>query len=526
MSIWEILDKIVNLIVGFFNKAKKVANPKDTLGLVWLYVLGTVAWLIVVGVAAMNLRTYLTYDANSPSIGPIYYTMLTIHGWAGILGVVPDAALAVIMFSMYKSGLSVVHRRLLTAMFWLSNLGLAFALLGGPDMGWYMYPPLAIEDNPTFQAFRLYHGAMIGAAYLALAFNSACGAIASLTLLIDAYLTKPKGQKINIFAAYGVAFALVIAMTLPALTAAELWYVAAVWFPSVVKVNPLLWLILFWFYGHPVVYYVPFPLFGALYYYIPKYANRPLYSEKWARWNIFLLAIVSMVIWVHHIQLFPLPVYLRFWANVNTLLLATGSGLTVLNLGLTIMMSKGYNYRDPIGLAFLIALIGFIIGGVQALPNPMNAINGVIHDTYYIVGHFHLIIWTLILVGFTGVFLDLLKATNPNLEFSERARKLMVAGLMLWTVPFVIVGYLMSIAGYLGLIRRVIAYPAAFTPYMDAMSLLAEIGIPGLVITIATGIAEFVRASVPSATQVPAHPSSGGFAMSLNPNDKGVKEVK
>lgn len=524
MNIWEILDRITISLVEFINKAKKVVNPKDTVGLVWLYILGSVAWLIILGTAAMNLRTYLTYDANSPSVGPIYYTMLTIHGWSAMLGLVPDAALGIIIFSMYKSGLSVVHRRLITAMFWVSNLALAFALFGGPDTAWYMYPPLAIEDNAVFQAFRLYHGAMMGAAYLALALNSACASIAALVLVIDAYLTKPKDKKINIFAAYGVAFSLVIAITLPALTAAELWYTAAIWFPSLVKVNPLLWVILFWFYGHPVVYYVPFPLFGALYYYIPIYAKRPLFSEKWARWNIFLLAIGSMLIWVHHLQTFPLPVDLRAWITVSTLLLASGSGLTVLNLGLTILTSKGYDYKDPLGLTFLIALIGFIIGGVQALPQPINLINGVVHNTYYIVGHFHLIIWTLILVGFTGVFLDLLKVSNPNLNFSQKARKLMVAGLIVWTVPFVTIGYLMSIAGYLGLLRRVIAYPPMFTPYMDAMSFLAEIGIPGLVITIATGIAEYIRTATPSTTQVSTFPPSS-FTLSLNGKDM-VKEVK
>jgi len=513
--VFSALDKITMTIIEFVNKSKKVINPKDTVGETWLYFIGSIAWLIILGTAAMNMRTYLTYNANSPTVEPIYYTMLTIHGWSAMLGLVPDAAIAVIIFSMYKSGLSVVHRRFVTAMFWISNLSLAFALLGGPDVGWYMYPPLAIEDNPAFQAFRVYHGALIGAAYLALALNSACGAAASLVLVIDAYLTKQKGKKINIFAAYGVAFAAVIAITLPALTAAELWYVAAVWFPTTVKVDSLLWLILFWFYGHPVVYYVPFPLFGALYYYIPIYAGRPLYSEMWARSNIFLLAIGSMLIWVHHLQTFPLPVDLRLWITVSTLILASGSGLTVLNLGLTILTSKGYNYKDPLGLTFLIALIGFILAGIQAVPNPINLINGVLHNTYYVVGHFHLVIWTLILVGFTGVFIDLLKITNPNLNFSEKAKKIMTAGLIEWTVPFVTIGYLMSVAGYLGLLRRVIAYPLMFTPYMDAISFLAEIGIPGLVITIATAIAEFVKTPTTRSVSV-STPGSPSFTLSVD----------
>jgi heme/copper-type cytochrome/quinol oxidase subunit 1 len=516
-----ILKNVSNSLKIFFNKASKVANPKDTIGIVWLYLIGAVAWLIILGTAAMNMRTYLVYDQNSPAVGPIYYMMLTIHGWSAMLGLVPDAALGIIAFSMYKSGLSVVHRKLVTIMFWIANLGLAFALFGGPDMGWYMYPPLAIEDNSLFQAFRIYHGAMMGAGYLALAFNSACGAIVALTFVVDAYLTKPKDKKINIFAAYGVAFSLIIAITLPALTAAELWYVLAIWLPSIVTVNPLLWVILFWFYGHPVVYYVPFPLFGALYYYIPIYAHRSLYSEKWARWNIFLLAIGSMLIWVHHLQTFPLPVDLRAWITVSTLVLASGSGLTVLNLGLTILTSKGYDYKDPLGLTFLIALIGFIIGGVQALPLPINIVNGVVHNTYYVVGHFHLVIWTLILVGFTGVFVDLLKSTNPNLNFSAKARKIMWLGVIWWTVPFVGIGYTMTVAGYLGLLRREIAYPPMFSSYMELMSFLAEIGIPGLVLTISTALAEYVRTSRPTGISVTV-PSLPGAMANVDTNTKLV----
>jgi cytochrome aa3-600 menaquinol oxidase subunit 1 len=519
-------DAIKDKLSDFLRKILSVARPRDTLGLTWLFMLGSIAWLITLGVAAMNMRTYLVYNSNSPTIGPIYYTFLTIHGWSAMLGLVPDAALAVILYSMYKSDLSVVHVRAITTLFWIANISLALALFGGPDMGWYMYPPLAITDNAAFQAFRLYHGATMGLAYLFLALNSAAGAMAALVLVVDSYLTKKKDQKINIFAAYGVAFSLVIGVTLPALTASELWYVLAIWFPSAIKVNPLLWVILFWFYGHPVVYYVPFPLFGALYYYIPIYAGRPLFSERWARLNIFLLAIGSMLIWVHHLQTFPIPTDLRAWITVSTLVLASGSGLTVLNLGLTILTGKGYNYKDPLGMTFLIALIGFIIGGVQALPLPVNLINGVIHNTYYVVGHFHLVIWTLILVGFTGVFLDLLKASRPNLEYGVKSRKLMLIGILLWTVPFVGVGYTMSIAGYLGLLRRVIAYPPMFTDYMQLMSFLAEIGIPGLVLTISTAIAEYLKAGS-SASKVNAFspsPPSPSF-MAFKEMRETVKEI-
>lgn len=520
VNVRTVLSKVTSYLSFFsWKNVKAILSPSNTTGVIWQYFAGSLAWLAVVGMAAMNLRTYLTYPANSPQVGVTYYSFLTLHGWSAMLGLVPNAAIAVIAYSMYKDGLSIRRTRLMSALFWISNLGLLFALLGGPDMGWYMYPPLAIEDNSNFHAFLLYRGAMIGIAYLALALSSMAQTIATIVLVGDAYATKPRGQKLGIFAAYGVAFAVIIALTLPALTAAELWY--SLYFLASVPVNTLLWLVLFWFYGHPVVYYVPFPLFGALYYYVPKFAGRELFSEKWARWNIYLLAIGSMLIWVHHLQTFPIPVPVRLWINLSTLILASGSGLTVLNLGLTVLLSKGYNFRDPVGMATLMALVGFILGGVQAVPLPMLPINPIVHNTYYVVGHFHLVIWTLILMGFTAVFLDLLRTVRPGFDYSKQTSMMINAGILLWTIPFATVGYLMSVEGYMGMLRRVIAYPTVFYPYNLAISLLAEVGIAGIVMAIGSALVEFLTYSTSRTVGVSVSGPSIGVMLG-----EGGQEVK
>jgi heme/copper-type cytochrome/quinol oxidase subunit 1 len=520
VNVRTVLSKVTSYLSFFsWKNVKAILSPSNTTGVIWQYFAGSLAWLAVVGMAAMNLRTYLTYPANSPQVGVTYYSFLTLHGWSAMLGLVPNAAIAVIAYSMYKDGLSIRRTRVMSALFWISNLGLLFALLGGPDMGWYMYPPLAIEDNSNFHAFLLYRGAMIGIAYLALALSSMAQTIATIVLVGDAYATKPRGQKLGIFAAYGVAFAVIIALTLPALTAAELWY--SLYFLASVPVNTLLWLVLFWFYGHPVVYYVPFPLFGALYYYVPKFAGRELFSEKWARWNIYLLAIGSMLIWVHHLQTFPIPVPVRLWINLSTLILASGSGLTVLNLGLTVLLSKGYNFRDPVGMATLMALVGFILGGVQAVPLPMFPINPIVHNTYYVVGHFHLVIWTLILMGFTAVFLDLLRTVRPGFDYSKQTSMMINAGILLWTIPFATVGYLMSVEGYMGMLRRVIAYPTVFYPYNLAISLLAEVGIAGIVMAIGSALVEFLTYSTSRTVGVSVSGPSIGVMLG-----EGGQEVK
>jgi len=511
------------------NKIIKTITPKDALGFSWLYFLVTLSWLIVVGTMAMNMRTYLTIPNNSPAVAPEYYTVLTLHGMSAIFGVVFNGALAVMFFSLHTSKISIFHRKQLLAFFWIANLGLALTEIGMPDMGWYMFPPLAVEDNAVFHAFSLYRGAAMGAGYIFLALNSGATAAAALTLVIDAYLSKKQNNaKINIFAKYGTAFAFVMAVTIPALTATELWFAAAIWFPSVVKIDPLLNLVLFWFFGHPVVYYVPFPLFGAWYYYIPKYAGRPLFSQRWANWNIWFLTIASMAIFLHHLQTFPFPVIIRAYVTVGTLVLATGSGITTMNLGLTILLAKRYNWKDPAGLGFLVALVVFIIAGAQALPQPINITDIYLHNSYWVIGHFHLVIWNLILVGMTAVFIELLRESLPGFDLSERGTKLIMAGLFEWIIPFVTIGYLFTVMGFLGMLRRDVSYPAFLNPIQWAVSYLAEIGIPGLVIAISVALGEYLKASVKGGVtgSTPSSPSSPGFTLSTNQKLAKAEEVK
>ncbi|BDC17772.1 proton pump complex quinol oxidase subunit SoxB [Acidianus sp. HS-5] len=453
--------------------------PKSTVGVALMYTGGALAWLAVLGIAALWFRTILlSPHICCPKIGenvisPLYYFLVTMHGQIGMFIVVPDLTLAAAAYGLYKSKMNILHFKIMTIAFWLINLPLIFAFAGQPTTGWYEYPPLSLQTG-TWIVYGAMHDAklLIGLGYFMQVINTIGAIIGGLTLFFDGYKTRPREGKIPIFAAYGMAFGgMFMPITIVALTGAALWYSLYFWFG--VPVNPLTWVVLFWFYGHPVVYYVPFTVFGGLYVLIPHYAGRPLYSERWARWNIALLFTFGMLAWVHHLQTWPLPVAIRAFITPTTLILAAGSGLTVLNLGLTIFTGKGYNWKNPIGMASLIALIGFILGGIQALMLPENPLNILVHNTYYIVGHFHMMIWTIIIIGFTAILLDMLKAKMGNADFSNLGRGLLTAGLMMWTSSALALGYVMSYAGYNGLVRRWDAYPLQYLPYMDAMTYLA-----------------------------------------------------
>ncbi|TRM80319.1 cytochrome B6, partial [Sulfolobus sp. D5] len=434
--------------------------PKTTLGVALAYGIAGLVWLAVMGVAALWFRTILISPHTNPTLGykvaPLYYFLVTMHGSTAMYIIVPDLALSLLAYSLYKSNMNVLSYKLVALSFYLINLPMIITFLGGPMTGWYMYPPLSLQLGSWlyFGSFApSLAGKLIGLAYFMMFLNSIGVAIGSITMFIDGYKTRPKEGKIPIFAAYGMAFGgALVFITILALAAAELWYVLYFW--ASVPVNPLTWVVLFWFFGHPVVYYVPFAAFGGLYYFIPKFAGRQLYSERWARWNIALLFTFSMLAWVHHLQTWPLPVVLRAFITPTTLILAAGSGLTVLNLGLTILLGKGYEWKNPVGLTALIALLGFILAGLQALMLPINPLNVLVHNSYYVVGHFHLMIWTIIFLGYLTSFLGMLSERMGGISLSSLSTGLIGGGVIMWTIGAFLLGYTMSIAGYLGLLRR------------------------------------------------------------------------
>jgi len=236
--------------------------PKTSLGMALVYISGAISWLIVMGIAALWFRTILLNPHTNPAVGyaisPLYYFLVTLHGMSAMYIIVEDLALGIFAYALYKSGMSVVHFRTLTALFWVLNLAPIVTFAGGPITGWYMYPPLALQT----QSWLNYHtDALIGMAYFFLFINSVAAILASLFMFIDAIKTRPKEGKIPIFASYAMMFAgALIFLTEPALAAGELWYTLYFW--ANVPVNPLTWVVLFWFFGHPVVYYVPFTVFG------------------------------------------------------------------------------------------------------------------------------------------------------------------------------------------------------------------------------------------------------------------------
>ena len=350
-------------------------------------------------------------ETNAPGgvlLPEFYYQLVSMHGSVMIfLAVVP---LATGGFGGYLVPLMIGARGL--AFPRLSVLGYivyvvagllmvaSFALPGGAaNSGWTSYPPLAIiaSAGQTWWLagiFLLGVAAMLGAVNL-LATVVACRA-PGMTLL-----------RMPFFVWAQVVTALLLLLAFPALQAAAVfqWMDRVVgssfFLPSGLAVsntplavagggNPLLWQHLFWFLAHPEVYVLVLPAMGIVAEVLTAHARRPLW-----RYGLMVNAVAalggwSLVVWAHHMFLTGMGTTLSSFFQITTMVVSVPSVIVLTCLVVTLW---GGAIRFTTAMCFALAFLPmFGLGGVTGLPLGLGPSNVILHDTFYVVGHFHYLV--------------------------------------------------------------------------------------------------------------------------------------
>ena len=154
--------------------------------------------------------------------------------------------------------------------------------------------------------------------------------------------------------------------------------------------NPLLWQHLFWFLAHPEVYVLVLPAMGIVAEVITAHARRPLW-----RYGLMVAAVValggwSMVVWAHHMFLTGMGTTLSSFFQVTTMVVSVPSVILITSLVVTLW---GGAIRFTTAMCFALAFLPmFGLGGVTGLPLGLAPSNVILHDTYYVVGHFHYLV--------------------------------------------------------------------------------------------------------------------------------------
>ncbi|MEP7118744.1 MAG: cbb3-type cytochrome c oxidase subunit I, partial [Acidobacteriota bacterium] len=436
------------------------------------------------------IATSIFGETNAPGgilLPEFYYQLVAMHGSVMIfLAVVPLATGA---FGGYLVPLQIGASRLafprLSVAGYLVYLAAgvlmvgSFALPGGAaNSGWTSYPPLSVIAASGQTAW------LVGV--FPLGVSSMLGAV---TLLATVATHRARGMtlmRLPFFVWSQVVTALLLLLAFPALQAAAVFQLmdrvagTSFFLPTGLAVsntplavsgggNPLLWQHLFWFLAHPEVYVLVLPAMGIVAEVITAHARRTLW-----RYGLMVGAVVglgawSMVVWAHHMLLTGMSTTLSSFFQITTLAVSVPSVILMTALVVTLW---GGAIRYTTAMCFALAFLPmFGLGGVTGLPLGLAPSNLILHDTYYVVAHFHYLVAPGSLFAlFAGVYHWFPKFTGRRL--SERLGLVHFVGSFITMNAIFLPMFLMGLMGvnrrlYDGGLQYQLAEPAlAWNPSM------------------------------------------------------------
>src|SRR5687767_4423493 len=361
---------------------------------------------------------------------PEFYNQLgAMHGTIMVfLGIVP---LAVGAFGNYLVPLQIgapdmAFPKLNMASYWIYFVGgvimlASFFMPGGAaQSGWTSYPPLA-DIAPSGQTAWLF-------GMLCLIISSLLGSTNFLVTIIQLRAPGLTWMRLPFFvwAQFVTAFLLLLAF--PALQAAAVLQgldrLAGTGFflPSGLVVSgqqlavsgggsPLLWQHLFWFLAHPEVYVLILPAFGIIAEVIANNTRKPLWGYKSLVYSVVFLGFMSFIVWAHHMFMTGMGTTMSTFFQATTMIISIAS---VVILTALIISLWGGSIRFNTPMLFALGFLPmFGIGGLTGLPLGLNISDIPLHDTYYVIGHFHYVVAPgTIFALFAGIYYWYPKATG------------------------------------------------------------------------------------------------------------------
>lgn len=391
-------------------------------------------------------------------LGLSYYQGLTLHG---VINAIVYTTFFIVAFSnlvMFYYTKIQLSKFLTYVSFFLMVSGTLLAavpmLIGKANVLYTFYPPL--KAHPLFY---------IGATLIVV------GTWASFLSYIIVYLKwkKQNPDKSAPLAVIGVMATFIIwfVATLP--LAYAVLFMLIPWSLGIVKeINIMVERTLFWFFGHPLVYFWLLPSYIMLYVMLPKLAGGKLFSEKFGRLVFMLFIVFSIPVGVHHQYSEPaIKTSMKFLHAVLTFAVAIPSFMTAFNVAASLEYagrSNGGNglfgwwkklpYFDANKYLFAYLFGGlmlFFIGGITGIVNASYNLNSVVHNTAWIPGHFHTTVGGLVFLSFLGISLYIVeKLSGKNIRF----QKLNILIPYLWFVGVIMLSLGMSIPGIQGMPRR------------------------------------------------------------------------
>ncbi|WP_343034660.1 cytochrome c oxidase subunit I [Alteromonas ponticola] len=435
---------------------------------------GTV-FFIIGGVLAMLIRSQLALPEQELISPALYAQLFTMHGTVMMfLFAIPILEGA----AMYLIPKMIGTRDLVFPR--LSALGYYCYLFGGiiimtslflgiaPDSGWFMYTPLSSAEFSAGPGSDFW--------LLGITFVEISAVSAGVELTVSILRTRAPGMslsKMPIFCWYILAMALMIVFGFPPLILAsillELERAAGMpFFDPAAGGDPILWQHLFWLFGHPEVYIIFLPAAGIVSTIIPVFAGRPLVGYRWIVLAIITMGFVSFGLWVHHMFTVGIPQLAQAFFSIASMLVAIPTAIQVFAWIATLWTGR-VRFELPMLWMFGFLFI-FVCGGLTGVMLALVPFDWQVHDTHFVVAHFHYVLiggMLFPLIGGLYYWLPHLSGRMPTMHMGKWAFWLIFIG---FNATFL----MMHLTGLLGMPRRVVTYEAGLG--WDWLNMLSTFG--------------------------------------------------
>jgi cytochrome c oxidase subunit 1 len=443
-------------------------NHKD-IGTMYLWFSFTM--FMVGGTLAFGIRAEL-FKPGLQIFAPEFFNQLTtMHGLIMVFGAIMPAfvGFANWMVPLQVGAPDMAFARMNNFSFWLLPpaallLVSSFFVPGGaPAAGWTIYAPLTVQMGMGMDMgiFALH---IMGA-------SSIMGSINIITTILNMRAPGMTLMKMPMFAWTWLITAYLLIAVMPVLAGAITMtltdrHFGTSFFNAAGGGDPVMFQHIFWFFGHPEVYIMILPGFGIISQVVPVFSRKPLFGYASMVYATASIAILSFIVWAHHMFTVGMPVTGQLFFMYATMLIAVPTGVKIFNW-LATMWRGSLTFETPMLFAIGFIFV-FTMGGFTGLILAMAPIDIQLQDTYYVVAHFHYVLVAGSLFAlFSGVYFWLPKWTGTMYD-----EKLGKVHFWLSMIFFNVTFFPMHFLGLAGMPRRYADYPMQFADF----NMLASFG--------------------------------------------------
>jgi cytochrome c oxidase subunit 1 len=465
------------------------------------YIVTALIFLALGGALAAVMRLQLAVPDNNLVSAARYNEIFTMHGstMMFLFAVPVMEGVALYVIPLMVGTRSTTFPRLNAYSYYLYLFGGlmlwgAFALNIGPDVGWFAYVPLS---GPQFSPGKR---ADVWAQMITFTEVSAlAAAVVLVTTILKARAPGMTLARMPLYAWAMLVTAVMIIFSMPAIALASSMLISdrlvgTNFFNAAEHGDPLLWQHLFWFFGHPEVYIIFLPATGFVSVIVETFCRRPVFAYPVVVLALISTGILAFGLWVHHMFATGLPRVGYSFYTAASMTIAIPTGLQIF-CWLATMWDGRPRFEVPM-LYVVGFIVTFVIGGLTGVMVASVPLDLQLHDTYFVVAHFHYV-----LIG--GAVFPLLGALvywYPKITGRMMSETLGKISFWMIFLGFQLAFFPMHIAGLLGMPRRVYTYPAGLG--LELPNLLSTIGAIvvalSVLLSVVNGVVSLYRGAIAS----------------------------